>query len=218
MPLFTDWTPETENGLRFIETTDNPLNGPYSLHGFSDGTEFDVVDIGFRKSASVYLRDIHPRGFSDGRIRTLFRMENLNASEGWGGIFFLSSKLGIGTRLETDNNHYEVSNEDNTLKIVKVVNNIKTTLVDTLITISPATLYGIDVSWEFDPDVPRTFIEVKLGNSVDFNDLVTVATFSDTTDPHQFSDSEGLFVQAESSEDLIDIRFDTTSIFRIVTL
>jgi hypothetical protein len=225
MPLFIDWTPETENGARFIETTDNPINpanGPYSLLAESDGTEWDVIFPGFRKSASVYLKKPpHVRGFSDGRIRTLVRRNSANQSEGWSGIFFLSDRVGIGTRLDPGLNMYQVSDEDSTIKIFKVVGGIKILLFDTGINPVQGTVYGFEVEWEYEVNSDTTTIDVKYGTNIDFTDLALIGSVTDgdsVVSPHQFSLSEGLFFQTESSDDFVSYNYDTTSIFRIVTL
>ena len=218
MPLFIDWIPTSENGARFVETDQNTLSGPSSLLARSDGTEFDATEIGFRKSAAIYLNTQHARGFSDGRLRTLVRRDSPNQSEGWSGIYIMSDRLGIGTRLDPGLNMYQISDEDGTIKIIKVTGGIKTTLLDTLQNFFAGQVYGFEVTWEYDPVPDRTLIEVKLGTNVDFSDLTTIGTFSDITSPHQFSDSEGIFFQTESHDDLVDYTYDKTSIFRIVTI
>lgn len=222
MPMNFDWTDETENGARFVETIDTPINGPWSLLAESDGNEWDVTDFGFRKSASIYLRDIYPRGFSDGRIRTLAKRSHINQSEGWSGFFIMSDRLGIGTRLDPGLNMYQISDEDSTIKIIKVTGGIKTTLLDTGVNTALDDIYGFEVLWEYDPIPDRTLIEVRLGTNTDFSDLTLIGTVSDIGDsfnsPHQFSQSEGIFFQTESSDDFVSYKYDTTSIFRIVTL
>lgn len=222
MPFPTDWTDFSENGARFVNSIPTfSLSGTYSLLGESDGTEWDVTAPGFRKSASIYLHSMYPRGFSDGKIRTLIRRNTSFLPSSWGGIFFLSDRLGIGTRLDPGLNRYEVSDEGNgNVKIIKVTNAIKTTLLDTGISFFPDTIYGLEVMWEYDITLTRTLITVKMGLSLDFSDLAVVGTYSDIQDsfntPHQFSDSEGFFFQADSSDDFISFNFDKTTISRFV--
>jgi hypothetical protein len=224
MPFPIDWRDESENGARFVNSTPMfQLSGTYSLLGESDGTEWDVEFPGFRKSSSIYLHPMHNRGFSDGKIRTLIRRNTSFSPDSWGGIFFLSDRLGIGTRLDPGLNRYEVSDEDNgNIKIIKVTNAIKTTLLDTGIGFFPDTIYGFEVMWEYDITLLRTLIVVKLGLSLDFSDLTTIGTYSDTQDsfntPHQFSDSEGFFFQAASSDDFISFNFDKTTISRFISI
>lgn len=219
MPFPIDWRDESENGARFVNSTPTfPLSGTYALLGESDGTEWDVEFPGFRKSASIYLHPMHNRGFSDGKIRTLIRRNTSFSPDAWAGIFFLSDRLGIGTRLDPGQNRYEVSDEgDGLIKIIKVENAIKTTLASAaFFTFFPDTIFGLEVMWEFDIDLARTLITVKIGGSLDFSDLTTLMTYSDMTDPHQFSMSEGFFFQANSHDDFISFNFDKTTISRFI--
>lgn len=217
MPLYVDWSTESENGARFIETTNNPINsanGLYSLLAQSDGTEWDVIFPGFRKSASVYLKETYPRGFSDGRIRTLIRRNSADQGVAWSGIFIMSDRIGIGTRLDPGQNRYEISDEDGTIKVIKVTNAIKSTLFDTGVNFTQDVVYGLNVDWEYDVILDRMLIRVMLGTNLDFSDLTLIGALFDF-DPHQFSTSEGLFFQAESSSDFVSYNYDTTSIFRV---
>lgn len=225
MPFPIDWTDESENGARFVNSIPMfSLSGTYALLGESDGTEWDVEFPGFRKSASIYLKNPpHARGFSDGRIRTLIRRNTSFLPDAWGGIFFLSDRLGIGTRLDPGQNRYEVSDEgDGLVKIIKVENALKTTLATSVISFFPDTIYGLDVEWEYDASLLRTLIVVKIGLQTDFSDLATVMTYSDVQDsfnnPHQFSMSEGFFFQAEDSDDFVSFNFDKTTISRYITI
>ena len=225
MPLPIDWSTTTENGARFVNSIPTfSLSGTYSLLGESDGTEWDVEFPGFRKSAAIFLKNPpHPRGFSDGRIRTLIRRNTSFLPSAWGGIFFLSDRLGIGTRLDPGLNRYEVSDEGSgTIKIIKVTNALKTILFDTGVDFFPDTIFGFEVEWEYNAELLHTVITVKLGLQLDFSDLSTIGTYTDVEDsfnsPHQFSESEGFFFQAESSDDFVSFNFDKTTIFRVITI
>lgn len=223
MPYPIDWTQLSENGARFVNSEINPLSGGSSLLGQSDGTEWDVTAPGFRQSSSIFLKSpLHERGFSDGKIRTLVRRNSADQTISWSGIFFLSDRLGIGTRLDPGLNRYEVSDENGSIKIIKVTNGIKSTLLDTGQNFLVDTIYGIDVQWEYDITMTRTLITVKLGTNVDFSDLTTIGTYSDIEDsfnsPHQFSTSEGFFFQNEASGDLVSYNYDKTTISRFISI
>jgi len=222
MPFPLDFSDFSENGARFVNSTVNPLSGGSSLLAESDGTEWDVIFPGFRKSSSIYLHISHTRGFSDGKIRTLVRRNSTDQTIAWSGIFFLSDRLGIGTRLDPGLNRYEVSDEDGSIKIIKVTNAIKSTLLDTGQNFLLGTIHGLEVVWEYSASTLRTLITLKLGTNVDFSDLVTIGIFSDIQDsfntPHQFSNSEGFFFQTDSSDDFVSYNYDKTTISRFISI
>jgi hypothetical protein len=219
MPLYTDWKVIKENGLRVEHNTLTPLSGTSSLRMESNGTEFSVTAPGFRKSASIFLHDgFHPRGFSDGRIQTLIRRNSTNQSAAWGGVYILSDREGIGTRLDPGDDRYEITDKDGTIKVIKFVSAVPTILFDTGSNFGLNTIHGFEVDWEFDFDLTVTKIRISLGTNIDFSDLVQIANVVDNTDPLQFSESEGFFVQAQLDTDFVSYTFDKTTLVRIQTL
>ena len=214
MPQVIDWTTVTENGMRAETVDTNTITGPYSLRFESLASQFTPGLEGTRKSSGVFLRDdIYPDGvgMSDGKIRTLFRVDSTDMNAGWGGIFFLSNKRGIGTFADAADDMYQVSVKGGTIVVEKFEFTAPTQIFNTGFAISPTVLYGIEVEWEFSPTpTPCTKIRIQAGTDPGFADLVSIGIVNDTTNPHQFSMSEGLFAQTQSHDDFVAMYFDTT--------
>lgn len=229
MPQFLDWRQAQENIMR-VETVDvNPISMDTSLRMESLTSEFVVGQDPFRKTGAVWMReDLYPIGFSDGKIRTLLRMDTIDSvntadpTVGWGGIFFLTSAVGIGTFFDATNQMYQVSNRGGTIKVDKFDFTVPTTILDTGVSLTPGQVYGIEVYWEYNFANNCTKIRVYLGTDPNFLDLTMIGTFNDVLDsvntPYQFSMSEGLFAQTATGTDFVSFTFDRTTVTRIVML
>lgn len=208
------WNATRENGLRVLNSPTDPIHGLSSLLLFSDGSEWDVINIGFRKSASVYLNNTFNRGYSDGVIRTLIRRNNsTDQGHAWGGIFFVSDREGIGTLSSPGQRRYEVTDKGGFLKIIKYSIGVPTTLYTSSFAFSPNIIYGFQVRWKYFSLLNDLNIEVSLGTSVDFSDLVLLFDYTDSNSPYHLGVTEGLFVQTLSDTDVVSYTFDATSIY-----
>jgi hypothetical protein len=216
---FLDWAETKENKMRIDSVSESAISGVYSLRFRSLSTEFTSGEEGFRKSGSIYPRsDLYETGFSDGKIRTLFRMNSSDPSSAWAGAFFLASAPGIGTRLDETDDMYQVSNKGGTLIIEKFEFTIPTLLLDTGFVISQNAVYGIEVEWEFDIGIESTTIKIRAGTSPEFIDLTLIGSYTDSIHPHQFSVSEGLFAQTITHDDSLSYTFDKTSVIKVTTI
>lgn len=223
MSLALKWNRTEENRL-FVERDDiNPIANNSSVLFESLSGEFDVGEEGFRKSGSVWLNNTFQRGFSNGRIRTLWRRNSssTNQSEGWGGIYIMSDIDGIGTRLAPMNDGYQITDKDGTIKVLKFTLSIPTVILDTGILFPLDTVKSLEVTWQFQLDNNRTVITVKQGAALDFSDLTSIGSINDVSDsgniPVQFSESEGLFAQTLSHDHAVSYSFDNTSISKVTT-
>lgn len=225
MALIIDWTRTTENGMRVERSETNPILESSSVLFESLSSEFEAGQEGFRKSGNVILNNSYEKGFSRGRIRTLWRRNtpSTDQSEGWGGIFIMSDILGIGTRLAPMNSGYQITDKGGTLKVLKFRLSVPFVLHDTGISFPLDTVRGLDVTWRYESEVGRTVLYIKQGSSLDFVDLTTIATVSDfgdsvTGDPVQFSTSEGLFSETLTHDSIASYSFEHTYIYKLTTL
>lgn len=217
----TDWHATRENGVRVINSTDSPINGPYSLLFYSDGTEWNVTAPGFRRSASIYLNgSLHDRGFSDGRIRTLVRRNlDINQNSVWGGIFLVSEIEGIGTREDPGQTRYEVTDKTGDIQLIKYVDALPTVLATSGVNLDVSTIYGFQVRWAYTNVTDNILITVSLGTNVGFTDLTEILSYNDSNSPnHSPSITEGLFVQTETTDDIMSYNFDVTSVYKATHL
>lgn len=210
-----DWRATHENGVRILTSTDDPLHGASSLLLYSDGSEFDATDTGFRKSASLYLNATrHERGFSDGRLRTLIQRNNATLqSHAWGGIYILSERAGIGTRSDPGESRYEISDQDGFIQLVKFTDALPEVLEVSTHTFESNIPYGFQVRWLYSGLADNLFIEVFLGTSLTFTDLVPIIAYTDADNPHHIAETEGLFVQTLATDDVVSYSFDVTSVY-----
>lgn len=221
MALIINWNRTEENAMRVERSEVSPIEDASSVLFESLAGEFVGGEEGFRKSGSIWLKDTFQRGFSKGRMRTLWRRNtpSTDQSEGWGGIYIMSDIDGIGTRLAPMFDGYQITDKDGTLRILKITLSIPTVLFDTGLAFPLDTIKSLEVNWQFQLDNNRTVITVKQGAALDFSDLTTVCTVNDVGDssntPVQFSQSEGLFAQTLSHDHVASYSFDTTSIFKV---
>ncbi len=210
-----DWQATRENGLRVLNSTVNPISGPSSLLLFSDGSEWDSTDVGFRKSASLFLQPTYDRGYSNGRIQTLIR-RNVSTLQtaAWAGIYLGSEREGIGTRADPGESRYEITDRDGDIQLIKYTDAIPETLETSVVSFAVDVVYGFQVRWRYDSSTDSLIIRVFRGTALDFSDLVEIIHYTDNDSPYHLGVTEGLFAQTDSNTDVVSYTFDTTSIFQ----
>ncbi len=217
-----NWTTTKENGLQVETSLISPLGGTSSLLLSSGSNEWNMINSGARKSASVYLNaSLHPRGFSDGRIRTLIRRNNnTDRDNAWGGIFIFSdSTEGIGTLASLGQNRYEITNKGNgNIKIIKYVNTSATTIATSGTSFLLNTIHSFQVRWERNNVQDTIRIRVSVGTGTNFGNLTQIINYLDDDSPLGIAETEGLFVQTATGTDIVSYTFDRTSVYQIIHL
>jgi len=220
MGLTNNWNKIEENGLRVERSEVDPIIDVSSILFESLTTEFDVGGEGFRKSGSIALKpNFFERGFARAKIRTLWRRNTISVdqAEGWAGIYIMSDIENIGVRLDPMTEGYQITDKDGTIRILKFVNTLPTVIFDTGVAFPTGVVKSLEVIWEFRQSPDKTIITIKQGD-ITFINLVTIGTFEDTTNPIQFSESEGLFTQTLSHDHVVSYSFDSTSVTNVTKI
>ncbi len=202
---FSDWTFLTQNsGTHGLDTV-TTITGTSSLKLTTSSPGSVAIVEGFISTASGI-----PHGFTRGAIRTLFQP----VTQGSNRVIGLAAML--DSRSAPPSNCYSASLNGSNILLTRGSLGSGSTLGTYAYTMTNGVTFALELEWIAALDeVNGTALTVRFAESDDFDDMVDIITYVDTSSPIYVSRGEGIFCIGGFGSGTSDWRVDETTIYRI---